>query len=102
MWTPIQWSDRDVKVIPSKMFLKEKKDAQGNVTKIKSRLVAGGHLQNKEDFQDLSSSPTLPYPSLLILSLWQQSSIIMWCLSQCRHGGSRPDEDQLRDRATLD
>jgi hypothetical protein len=69
MWTPIQWSDRDVKVIPSKMFLKEKKDAQGNVTKIKSRLVAGGHLQNKEDFQDLSSSPTLPYPSLLILSL---------------------------------
>jgi hypothetical protein len=39
-------------VIPSKMFLKEKKDSNGVVTKIKSRLVAGGHLQNREEFYD--------------------------------------------------
>jgi hypothetical protein len=68
VWKPISWSEVDTTVIPSKMFLKEKKDSNGVVTKIKARLVAGGHLQNREDLLD-NSSPTLAYPSLLILSL---------------------------------
>jgi hypothetical protein len=68
VWTPIHWREANAKMIPSKMFLKEKKDSHGNVIKIKSRLVAGGHLQNRDDFQDLSS-PTLSFPTLLILSL---------------------------------
>jgi hypothetical protein len=38
------------------MFLKEKKDSNGVVTKIKSRLVAGGDLQNREE---LSITPLL-------------------------------------------
>jgi hypothetical protein len=60
VWKPISWSEIDTTVIPSKMFLKEKKD----VTKIKARLVAGGHLQNREDLLD-NSSPTLAILSLL-------------------------------------
>jgi hypothetical protein len=35
-----------------------KKDSNGVVTKIKARLVAGGHLQNREELLD-NSSPTL-------------------------------------------
>ena len=68
VWKPIFWNTVDTNVIPFKMFLKEKNDSNGVVTKIKARLVAGGHLQNREDLFD-KSSPTLMYPSLLILSL---------------------------------
>lgn len=68
VWTPIRKEEIDVMVIPSKMFLKEKRDPNGALIKIKARLVAGGHLQNREEHRD-TSSPTLSYPSLLIISL---------------------------------
>jgi hypothetical protein len=43
--------------IPSKMFLKMKFDAWGTFTKMKARLVAGGHRQHWADDQE-KSSPT--------------------------------------------
>ena len=43
------------KLIPSKMFLKEKFLPNGNFEKLKSRLVAGGHRQDRSLFPDVSS-----------------------------------------------
>jgi hypothetical protein len=43
-------------IIPSKMFLKEKYNAQGQFEKLKSRLVAGGHRQDKDIFESVSSA----------------------------------------------
>ena len=43
-------------IIPSKLFLKEKYTATGEFDKLKARLVAGGHRQNKEVFENISSS----------------------------------------------
>ena len=45
------------KVITSRMFLREKRNADGIFEKIKARLVAGGHLQDR-DIYDNGSSPT--------------------------------------------
>eukprot|EP01030_Chromulinospumella_sphaerica_P034339 gene34339-biopygen9391 len=52
--------------IPSSMFLKEKFDAQGQFEKLKSRLVAGGHRQDKELYGDISS-PTASTTALMIV-----------------------------------
>lgn len=41
--------------IPSKMFLKEKYNAAGKFEKVKARLVAGGHRQDKLVFENISS-----------------------------------------------
>jgi len=46
-------------VIRSFMFLTEKRDTDGNVTKLKSRLVAMGNMQNKEDIKMDISGPTV-------------------------------------------
>ena len=43
------------KIIRSSMFLKEKYLANGEFEKLKARLVAGGHMQNRGDFGDISS-----------------------------------------------
>ena len=55
------------RIITSSMFLKEKFTADGIFDKLKARLVAGGHLQDKEIYNN-GSSPTLSTTSLLILS----------------------------------
>jgi hypothetical protein len=49
--------------IPSKMFLKEKYDSLGNFDKLKARLVAGGHMQDRDEllYEDITS-PTAPTP----------------------------------------
>jgi hypothetical protein len=47
-------------VIPSKMFLKDKYKADGTFDKIKARLVAGGHRQDRGNYtEDQISSPTV-------------------------------------------
>lgn len=46
------------KIISSHMFLKEKFTSTGEFEKLKSRLVAGGHMQDKADYDDVSS-PTV-------------------------------------------
>ena len=55
------------RIISSSMFLKEKYTADGIFEKVKARLVAGGHLQDRDIYTD-GSSPTLSTSSLFILS----------------------------------
>ena len=67
VWTP-QEKDfiTNKKIIPSSMFIKEKSDETGNLIKLKSRLVAGGNEQDKEEIYD-NSSPTVSNESLFMI-----------------------------------
>ena len=49
------------------MFLKDKYTADGKFDKLKSRLVAGGHLQDR-DIYDNGSSPTVSTTSVFIVA----------------------------------
>lgn len=55
------------KIISSSMFLKDKYTADGKFDKLKSRLVAGGHLQDR-DIYDNGSSPTVSTTSVFIIA----------------------------------
>jgi hypothetical protein len=70
VWTPVdvgKMSHKERKsIIRSSMFLKQKFDSEGNHDKLKSRLVAGGHMQDKTLYDDLSS-PTAALMSVLIV-----------------------------------
>ena len=62
-WTPVQ-KDRLTpaqrrSILPTKMFLKEKFKPSGAFDKLKSRLVAGGHRQDRSLYRDKTSSPTV-------------------------------------------
>ena len=59
--------DKEVikRIIPSKMFLREKFNASGIFEKLKARLVAGGHRQSREIY-DSGSSPTVSTSSVFI------------------------------------
>ena len=69
-WTPVDVSKMSPlarkAIIRSSMFLKQKFDAEGNHDKLKSRLVAGGHMQDKTLYEDLSS-PTAALMSVLLV-----------------------------------
>ena len=52
-------------LLPSKVFLKGKYDAMGRFTKLKSRLVAGGHRQ-KPDTYGRTSSPTVDISHVML------------------------------------
>ena len=71
VWRPVHWKDMTAierkRVIPSSMFLKEKKDSTGRTEKIKARLVAGGHRQDKTLYSDLSS-PTVSTTSVFAVA----------------------------------
>ena len=54
-------------IIPCKLFVKEKNDPEGTFEKLKGRLVAGGHRQNKELYDDLSS-PTADHSSVMTVA----------------------------------
>jgi hypothetical protein len=55
--------------IPSKMFLTPKKLPNGDIDKIKGRVVAGGHRQDRALFQDSEiSSPTVALTSVLAMA----------------------------------
>ena len=56
------------KIIRSSMFLKEKYKANGDFEKLKSRLVAGGHMQDRSDMGDVSS-PVVSSTSVYILAV---------------------------------
>lgn len=43
------------RVLPSKVLLKVKRNADGSIERFKARLVALGNLQREEDYNDLSS-----------------------------------------------
>ena len=59
VWTPKLWkqltAEERKRVIRSSMFLKEKFFSTGEFEKLKARLVAGGHMQDKSLYEDLSS-----------------------------------------------
>jgi hypothetical protein len=55
------------KVITSNMFMKEKYAANGIYEKIKSRLIAGGHLQDRDIYNN-GSSPTVSTGAILIIA----------------------------------
>ena len=56
------------------MFLKDKYTADGKFDKLKSRLVAGGHLQDKSIY-DNGSSPTVSTTSVFIVAAIAASEI---------------------------
>ena len=54
------------KAIRSSMFLKEKFDAAGNFEKLKARLVTGGHQQDRDLYENLSS-PTVTHETVMVV-----------------------------------
>ena len=54
-------------VIPSRMFLTEKFIPSGEFDKLKSRLVAGGHRQDRAEYEDISS-PTVTTQAVFMIS----------------------------------
>ena len=54
-------------IIRSKLFLKEKFLPNGSLDKLKARLVAGGHMQNRSLYPDLSS-PTAATTAIFIIA----------------------------------
>ena len=57
------------KVIMSSMFLKEKFLSTGDFEKLKSRLVAGGHQQDKDSYGDISSPTVATSAAFMVASL---------------------------------
>ena len=54
-------------VIPSRVFLKEKFIPSGEFEKLKSRLIAGGHKQDRAEYEDISS-PTVSSQSVFMIA----------------------------------
>ena len=59
--------DKLKRIITSHMFLKEKYTASGLFDKVKSRLVAGGHLQDRAIYSN-GSSPTVSTQAVLMVA----------------------------------
>ena len=73
VWQPVLWdylTDEERKsIITSSMFLKEKFAADGKFDKLKARLVAGGHQQDRSVYSDSeTSSPTVSTTSLFLIA----------------------------------
>ena len=70
VWTPLLQDQIDQekasKAIPAKIFTIEKLDALGNLVKIKSRLVAGGHREYLQPEVD-TSSPTVRLETVFMI-----------------------------------
>jgi len=56
-------------IICCSMFLKEKYKADGSFDKVKARLVAGGHQQDRTVHGDKLSSPTVAISSVFMISV---------------------------------
>ena len=61
------------RIIPCKLFVKEKYSASGDFEKVKSRLVAGGHRQDARLYKDKTCSPTVATPSVFMLATIAQA-----------------------------
>lgn len=71
-WEPVLWNslsaDQRGGVIRSFLFLKDKYLADGTFEKLKSRLVGGGHMQDRELYGNVAS-PTGSIVSLFIIAI---------------------------------
>jgi len=72
VWTPVRQADvfkseSKQKIISSSMFIKEKFKADGTFEKVKARLVAGGHLQDRSLYEGQTQSPTVNTSALFII-----------------------------------
>ena len=72
VWRPVSREEimankKTIKVISSKMFLKEKLTPEGKFDKLKARLVAGGHQQIRHYMEDVSS-PTAAMSSIFMVA----------------------------------
>lgn len=69
VWEPVNYRQvpRGSVVIPAFVFLKEKYDAAGNFLKVKSRLVAGDHMQGAIAGED-ESSPTASLTAIMMVA----------------------------------
>ena len=66
VWDFLPKDYKSSSVIPSKMFLTPKKKPNGEIERIKGRIVAGGHRQDRSLFPDNDiSSPTVALTSVL-------------------------------------
>ena len=75
VWIPVMWeylTDEERRsTISSSMFLKEKFDANCKFDKLKARLVAGGHQQDRSVYSDSeTSSLTVSTTSLFLIAQW--------------------------------
>jgi hypothetical protein len=72
VWHPVHVSSLSSaerkSIIPSSMFLKEKFLPDGEFDKLKSRIVAGGHRQDRSVHGDDTSSPTVSTTALFALA----------------------------------
>ena len=70
-WTGVHVRDITTKeaqrIISSSMFLKDKYTAEGFFDKLKARLVAGGHLQDKQIYETVTS-PTVSTTSVFMIA----------------------------------
>jgi len=70
VWKPIDVSTLSPaerkSVIITSMFLKEKQRPDGSFDKLKARLVAGGHMQDRSIYEDISS-PTVSWTSVCLI-----------------------------------
>lgn len=71
VWTPVNINKLTTKqlksIIRSSMFLKEKRKPDGSFDKLKARLVAGGNMQDKSMYEDISS-PTVATSSIFMIA----------------------------------
>lgn len=83
-WTPVKFEDLShadrKKIIPSSMFLKEKYLSTGEFDKLKARLVAGGHRQDRALYESYDvSSPTPALKSVFLigaLAAWEGRYVV--------------------------
>lgn len=68
VWSPVhrRTIPESKKIIPSFIFLKDNFDAEGNVDKLKARLVAGEHLLQREYIE--TSSPTASLAAIFLVA----------------------------------
>jgi hypothetical protein len=68
------------KIIRSSMFIKEKYRADGSFEKLKARLVAGGHMQDRSDYGDVSSPVVSTLSVNLLAALAAKEKRKVYCI----------------------